>query len=149
MDSWLTNTDSIAAIALTTFPLFMHKVFHDFHHESGDFDLNKTQIKALMVIYFENSPYMTKVCYHMNMEKGSLTPVIDSLIEMELVQRSRNPDDRRKLNLNLTDQGRKLVLENLHRAHEHILDKMKHLQKDERQRFEKALLDLHEITLKL
>jgi len=78
-----------------------------------------------------------------------LTPVIDSLIEMELVQRSRNPDDRRKLNLNLTDQGRKLVLENLHRAHEHILDKMKHLQKDERQRFEKALLDLHEITLKL
>jgi len=26
---------------------------------------------------------------------------------------------------------------------------MKHLQKGERQRFEKALLDLHEITLKL
>ncbi len=143
------NTDSITARALTTFPLFMHKVFHDFHPDSGDLDLNKTQIKALMVIYIENSPHMTKVCYHMNMEKGSLTPVIDSLIEMELVQRSRNPDDRRKVNLNLTNKGRKLVLENLRRAHEHILDKMKHLQKGERQRFEKALLDLHEITLKL
>ncbi len=143
------NKESIAVRALTTFPLFMHKVFHDFQPDSGELNLNKTHMKTLMVIYIENSPHMTKVCYHMNMEKGSLTPIIDNLIEMELVQRRRNPEDRRKVNLYLTDQGRRLVLENLHRAHQHILEKMKRLPKEEVQRFKNALLDLHDITLKL
>jgi DNA-binding MarR family transcriptional regulator len=85
----------------------------------------------------------------MDMEKGSLTPVIDNLIETKLLQRKRNPEDRRKVNLYLTDQGRKLVLENLHRAHQHILDKMKHLPEEEVQRFKTALSNLHDITLKL
>ena len=143
------NADDMAAKILATFPLFMHKVFHDFHPGSGALELNKTHMKALMIIYIENNPYMTKVCYHMNMEKGSLTPVIDRLIEMKLVERRRNPEDRRKVNLHLTELGQSLVQANLHRAHRHILEKLKHLPEEEMQRFKKALLDLHEITLKL
>ena len=134
---------------LATFPLFMHKVFHDFRPASGALDLNKTHMKALMIIYIEDNPYMTRVCYHMNMEKGSLTPVIDRLIQMNLVERRRNAGDRRKVNLHLTELGMSLVQANLHRAHRHILEKLKHLPEEEMQRFKNALLDLHEITLKL
>jgi DNA-binding MarR family transcriptional regulator len=143
------STDDMAATILATFPLFMHKVFHDFHPGSGELDLNKTHLKALMIIYIENNPYMTKVCHHMNMEKGSLTPVIDKLIEMNLVKRIRNPKDRRKVNLHLTDVGMSLVQAHLHRAHRHILQKLKHLPQEDIRRFKNALLDLHEITLKL
>jgi DNA-binding MarR family transcriptional regulator len=143
------NTDDMAAKILATFPLFMHKVFHDFHPASGALDLNKTHMKALMIIYIEDNPYMTRVCYHMNMEKGSLTPVIDRLIQMNLVERRRNAGDRRKVNLHLTELGTSLVQANLHRAHRHILEKLKHLPEEEMQRFKNALLDLHEITLKL
>ena len=143
------TTDDMAARILATFPLFMHKLFHDFHPASGELELNKTHLKTLMIIYIENNPYMTKVCHHMNMEKGSLTPVIDSLMEMGLVRRKRNPEDRRKVNLDLSEQGRKLVAVNLQRAHEHIFDKLKHLPKYEIQRFKKALLDLHDISEKL
>jgi DNA-binding MarR family transcriptional regulator len=143
------GADDMAARILATFPLFMYKVFHDFHPGSGVLELNKTHMKALMIIYIENNPYMTKVCYHMNMEKGSLTPVIDRLIEMKLVERRRNPVDRRKVNLHLTELGLSLVQANLHRAHRHILEKLKHLPEEDIQRFKNALLDLHEITLKL
>ena len=143
------STDDMAARILTTFPLFMHKVFHDFHHASGKLDLNKTHMKTLMIIYIENNPYMTKVCYHMNMEKGSLTPVIDRLIQLKLVERRRSSEDRRKVNLHLTEVGLSLVQANLHRARRHILEKLKHLPEEEIQRFKKALLDLHEIAQKL
>ena len=143
------NTDDMAAKILATFPLFMHKVFHDFHPASGALDLNKTHMKVLMIIYIENNPYMTRVCHHMNMEKGSLTPVIDRLIGMKLVERSRNAGDRRKVNLHLTELGLSLVQANLHRAHRHILEKLKHLPKAQMQRFKNALLDLHEITSQL
>ncbi len=143
------STDDMAARILATFPLFMHKVFHDFHPVSGELDLNKTHLKALMIIYIENNPYMTTVCRHMNMEKGSLTPVIDRLIKMRLVERRRDDEDRRKVNLHLTELGSSLVQAHLHRAHRHILQKLKHLPEEEIQRFKNALLDLHEITLKL
>jgi DNA-binding MarR family transcriptional regulator len=143
------NVDAMAARILTTFPLFMHKVFHDFQPGSGTLDLNRTHMKALMIIYIENNPYMTKVCYHMNMEKGSLTPVIDRLIQMNLVERRRNPEDRRKVNLHLTELGLSLVQANLHRAQRHIMEKLKHLPAEEIRRFKRALSDLHEITLKL
>jgi DNA-binding MarR family transcriptional regulator len=106
-------------------------------------------MKALMIIYIENNPYMTKVCYHMNMEKGSLTPVIDRLIELKLVERRRNLEDRRKVNLHLTELGLSLVQANLHRAHRHILEKMKNLPDEDVQRFKNALRDLHQITMKL
>ena len=141
--------ESVAARILATFPQFMHKVFHDFKPGSGALDLNKTHLKALMIIYIENDPYMTKVCYHMNMEKGSLTPVIDRLIQLNLVERRRNPEDRRKVNLHLSEVGLSLVQANLHRAHRHILEKLKRLPEEEVERFKSALAVLHEITLKL
>ena len=141
--------ESVAARILSTFPLFMHKVFHDFQPDSGALDLNKTHLKALMIIYIDREPYMTRVCYHMNMEKGSLTPVIDRLIQMNLVERRRSLEDRRKVNLHLTEVGLSLVEAHLHRAHRHILEKLKHLPEEEVERFKRALGDLHEITLKL
>lgn len=143
------KSETDAARVLTTFPLFMHKMFHDFHADSGELQLNRTQMKTLMVIYMEHSPHMSQVCYHMNMEKGSLTPVVDTLLELGLLQRERNPADRRKVILSLTDRGHALVVENLHQVHRHILERLKHLPKEDVQRFKRAMLDLHEITLKL
>ena len=145
----MAKDESVAVRILTTFPLFMHKVFHDFHPASGALDLNKTHMKALMIICIENDPYMTRVCHHMNMEKGSLTPVIDRLIRMNLVERRSNTEDRRKVNLHLTELGQSLVQANLHRAHRHILGKLKQLPREEVERFKSALFVLHEITLKL
>jgi DNA-binding MarR family transcriptional regulator len=143
------KTDDLAAKILATFPLFMHKAFHDFLPTTGTLDLNKTHMKALMFIYIGNEPYMTEVCHHMNMERGSLTPVIDRLIQTKLVERRGNPGDRRKVHLHLTDLGLSLVQANLHRAHRHVENKLKHLSKEEIQRFRNALLDLHRITLML
>ena len=141
--------EEIVTRVLTSFPLFMHKVFHDFKPETGSYGLNRTHIKALMIIHTSHQPHMTHVCHRMDMEKGSLTPVIDSLIESGLVERRRNPNDRRKIDLSLTDKGTELVLTNLQRVHEHILKKLARLPKEEVQRFKRAVHDLHEITLKL
>ena len=53
------KSETDAARVLTTFPLFMHKMFHDFHVDSGELHLNNTQMKALMVVYIENCPHTT------------------------------------------------------------------------------------------
>ena len=75
--------------------------------------------------------------------------VIDSLIDMGLVERTRNRRDRRKVNLSLTQKGSRLVIEQLKGAHDHLLKKLEALPKAEIARFKRAVTDLYEITQKL
>ena len=113
---------------LTTFHLFRHKVFHDFKPDTGDAAMNRTQL---------------------DLEKGSLTPVIDSLIELGLVNRERNHHDRRKINLALTGRGEELLSLHRRQAHRHLLAKMESLSEEEVARFSEAFAVIYEITLKL
>lgn len=134
---------------LTTFPFLMHKMFHDFVPDSLGLELNRTQIKALMVIHTEAEPHMTHMCHVMNLEKGSLTSVVDGLIELGLVERRRNPDDRRIVNVILTDSGKTLVDRHIRQAHAHVLSKLSHLTAEERSVFEETVDVLHRIAMKL
>jgi DNA-binding MarR family transcriptional regulator len=143
------KNEEMVVQVLMAFPLFMHKVFHDLRGEAEGHPLNRTQMKTLMIIHLENQPHMTHVCHHMNMEKGSLTPVIDSLIEMGLVDRMRNREDRRKVNLSLTEKGNRLVIEHLNQAHDHLLKKLESLPEANVSRFKRAITDLYEIAQKL
>jgi DNA-binding MarR family transcriptional regulator len=134
---------------LTTFHLFRHKVFHDFRPKTGELELNRTQFRTLMAIHLESSPHMSRVCRQLDLEKGSLTSVVDSLIAYGLVVRERDNKDRRKVNLALTGRGEALVLEHRRQAHRHLLAKMRSLSAHERQAFSEAFAVIHEITLKL
>ena len=134
---------------LTTFPMIMHKILHDFHPDTGDYALNRTQSRTLLIIHLEGSPHMSRVCRLMDREKGSLTPVVDGLIELGLIERSRNSEDRRKVNLALTVAGRRLVAEHMRLVREHIRRKLAGLSPGEIKRFERAVDDLHQIAVKL
>jgi DNA-binding MarR family transcriptional regulator len=134
---------------MTTFHLFRYKVFHDFRPETGELALNRTQFRTLMAIHLETSPHMSRVCRQLDLEKGSLTAVVDSLIAHGLVARERDNKDRRKVNLALTGRGEALVLEHRRQAHRHLLAKMRSLSEQEKERFSEAFAVIHEITRKL
>jgi len=73
-----------------------------------DFDnlkLNKTHGKTLMVLYRKGSRTMTELVQDLNIEKGSMTSVVDSLIEKKLAVRERDVQDRRRVIISLTDEG--------------------------------------------
>ncbi|SDM85432.1 MarR family winged helix-turn-helix transcriptional regulator [Acetanaerobacterium elongatum] len=66
---------------------------------------NKNQSMAVMIIGKAESITPTTLSKFINMEKGSLTTLIDSLEEKELVTRFNDPNDRRKVLLSLTTKG--------------------------------------------
>jgi DNA-binding MarR family transcriptional regulator len=45
------------------------------------------------------------LCKHMSYDAGAMTRMIDRLEEMGLIKRSRDPGDRRLVNLELTEKG--------------------------------------------
>jgi DNA-binding MarR family transcriptional regulator len=60
---------------------------------------------AIMIIGKAGEITPTTLSKFINMEKGSLTTLIDSLVEKKLAIRSSNPNDRRKVLLSLTTDG--------------------------------------------
>ena len=139
---------------LKTLPHLMYKMFHDIKEleipdQSVKSHLNKTQRKTLLILYSEEKINMSKFCRILNVEKGFFTSVIDSLLELGLVERLRDNQDRRKVHIYLTLQGRKLVKKGIETMSAQIDYKLSSLSNEDYKRFIKAINDLSEITKKL
>jgi DNA-binding MarR family transcriptional regulator len=76
-----------------------------YNDDCSDDLCNKNQIMAIMLIGKSESIIPTALSKFINMEKGSLTTLIDSLEKKDYVQRFRDPNDRRKILLSLTSKG--------------------------------------------
>ncbi|MGE4272930.1 MAG: MarR family winged helix-turn-helix transcriptional regulator [Desulfitobacterium sp.] len=72
-------------------------------------DLKKNQRKILNLLYHESPITLTEIGKRLDIEKGSLTALIDVLMDRGLVIRSNDPKDRRKCLIYLSPQGNELV----------------------------------------
>jgi DNA-binding MarR family transcriptional regulator len=83
----------------------MNKVMRGFQSSEKEMHLTHTQTRTLFIIYDRKKMSMTELHCVVGLEKGSLTTVIDQLIKKELVVRNGDPEDRRKVNISLTEAG--------------------------------------------
>lgn len=94
-------------------PLYFEKMGMMFKKaDKLDLHCNKNQNRAIHMIKREGKITASQLGRKLDMEKGSLTTLIDSLEEMQYVTREPHATDRRKVLLALTQQG------------EHYFDKM-------------------------
>jgi DNA-binding MarR family transcriptional regulator len=139
---------------LKTLPHLMNKMFHDINEfrpleEDFNLGLNKTQRKTLLILYSDEGMNMSRFCRILNLEKGSFTSVIDSLIEQDLVIRQRDNDDRRKIFIRLSKKGKEFVEQIVEIISSHIEHKLSVLSKEDFSCFIHAIDDLSRITEKL
>ncbi|HEY4140013.1 MAG TPA: MarR family transcriptional regulator [Pseudolabrys sp.] len=67
-----------------------------------------TQWSVLRVLWDIEGLTQVELAERMRVEKASLTDVLDGMERRGLIMRARNEKDRRKINITLTAQGRKL-----------------------------------------
>lgn len=93
--------------------LFHEKFLHRFrkNHEHLPL-LKKNHVKIISMLYRFNSLTSTEIAKKLDIEKGSVTTLIDQLVEAGLVTRGCSPHDRRKSLIWLTDLG-KIKMENI------------------------------------
>lgn len=86
-----------------------HKNFSKVLHPlgNGQYNLNKNQNRAILIIGAEKNIMPTTLGKYLDLQKGSLTSMIDALEKNGLVCRKKDPGDRRKTLLVLTEQGEK------------------------------------------
>ncbi|MGB9886052.1 MAG: MarR family winged helix-turn-helix transcriptional regulator [Moorellales bacterium] len=89
-------------------------------HDAACSGLKKNQIKLVAVLYHEGAHTATELSHKLDLEKGSLTTLLDGLEQQGLVRRQTNPRDRRQTLISLTVQGRR-QMEAAVQAHQAIL----------------------------
>ncbi|WP_425807169.1 MarR family winged helix-turn-helix transcriptional regulator [Desulfitobacterium sp. Sab5] len=101
------NAKEIYDLALNFMGLFREKFAL---RSRNDFScisyLKKNHIKILIILYKHEYITMTEIGKMLDIEKGSLTTLIDSLVENDFVNRSNDPNDRRKSLVSLSPHGR-------------------------------------------
>lgn len=97
-----------------TIPAFMKTLIEGFHYEIEKKKdpvsmtikgLNKSQKKTMIFLNMEGGATLSDIAKVMNLERGSVTTLVDSLEEMEFVRREKDPNDRRKMVVYLTEKG--------------------------------------------
>ncbi|MDM7918975.1 MAG: MarR family transcriptional regulator [Methanosarcina sp.] len=85
-----------------------HKNFARAFHQTGSssYNLNKNQNRAIMIIGEVGEIMPTTLGKCLDLQKGSLTSMIDALEKEGLVYRRGDPGDRRKILVSLTEKGK-------------------------------------------
>lgn len=101
-------------ILLNLFHEFMplyHKKFSALFHENDGLQpkCNKNQVKTMFILLKNEKITPTDLGNCLDLRKGSLTTLIDSLEEYNFVKRRPDNEDRRKTWLSLTPQGKEYM----------------------------------------
>ena len=89
-----------------TFPKIYSSLYLEYLKKySALYNVNKTQLRALVFIKNHGSISMTELCAKLNIEKGSLTSMIDDLTKKGYVYREKDLSDRRKYMIVITEEG--------------------------------------------
>ncbi|MCC5909774.1 MAG: MarR family transcriptional regulator [Clostridiaceae bacterium] len=72
------------------------------------YNLTYTQYIAMLVIWEEEKIIFKELGQRLHLDSGTLTPVVNKLVAMELVIKYRNKEDDRVVTVELTEKGEAL-----------------------------------------
>lgn len=146
MNCIVTNTIGFLS---KTFPKIYSSLYLEYLKKySALYNVNKTQLRALVFIKNHGSISMTELCAKLNIEKGSLTSMIDDLTKKGYVYREKDLADRRKYIIMITEEGDKLAVDFTNKLSEELEKKLFKLDESDRSKYQQALETLQYILSK-
>ena len=129
-----------------TFP----KIYSSFYLEylkqyASTYSVNKTQLRALIIIKTNGAISMTALCNRLNIEKGSLTSMIDDLNEKGYVTRTKDIADKRKYLITITESGEVIASDFIDKLKFRLEEKLIKLTEEDMKKYINAVKILEEI----
>ncbi len=89
--------------------VFMHHSGRDFRQFMGQNSLSFSQLTVLMRLYHGGKSGVSEMGGEMGVSNAAASQTIDRLVQLGLIARSEDPDDRRAKQLVLTEKGCDLI----------------------------------------
>lgn len=112
-------------------------------------NINRSEFIALISICDNEKKSMGELCSNVDLKSGSLTTLIDNLVEKGYVKRKFDKNDRRKILVQLTAKGKNFVKKIKKSFKDNTLSKIEKLTAKENKNLFKAVNIIKEITIKL
>ncbi len=101
---------AVCALVNRAMPCFFKNLNHIIHRfKESDFNLNGNQIKLINAVKILRSVSPAALSRILDMQKGSLTTIISSLVEQNLLRKDFSPSDPRRYNLSITPEALQLL----------------------------------------
>lgn len=108
-----------------------------------------SHVKTIFYLYHKKSMSISKMAKCLDISKPNMTPIIDKLIEEDLVKRYTNPKDRRKINIELTDKGIAFIKERHLEVKSILADRISTLENDDLEKLSNSINDMKNVISKL
>lgn len=129
-----------------TFPKIYSSLYLEYLKQyASTYSVNKTQLRALIIIKNNGLISMTDLCNKLNIEKGSLTSMVDDLTEKGYVKRERDIADRRKYLITITESGEVIASDFVDKLKFRLEEKLNKLTDEDKQKYIRAVKTLEEI----
>jgi DNA-binding MarR family transcriptional regulator len=89
--------------------VFMHRSMRDFRKFTRESGLSMSQLNAMYHIHHCGACGVTDIGEQLGVTSAAASQLIDRLVQLDLLQRSEDPQDRRNKSLTLTAKGRALI----------------------------------------
>jgi DNA-binding MarR family transcriptional regulator len=123
---------------METIPLLMRFIRSDMRNHSAD-SLTIPQLRSLAFLKRNPGTSLSAVAEHLGVTCATASTTIERLVQRHLVQRTDHPQERRKIVLNLTTQGKSLLEESQEKTRLHIAEIIESLTSEELLQIETSL----------
>ncbi len=139
--------DEIADDLMTSLPMFFRKVSRDEGHPGGKtFDPSRFVLHTVLA---HGPVRMSEICRHTEISKPYMTAIMNKLIEEGLAERVSDPDDRRVVNIKITEAGKKELKDFSKRIREAVIKNLSSLGQEDISALHESVMKIRNITSKL
>lgn len=129
-----------------TFPKIYSSLYLEYLKQyASTYSVNKTQLRALIIVKNNGSIGMRVLCNKLNIEKGSLTSMVDDLTKKGYVTRERDLSDRRKYLITITERGERIASDFVDKLKCGLEERLIKLTEEDKKKYIDAVKTLEEI----
>ncbi len=89
--------------------VFVRRSGHDFKRFMMDTGLSFTQVNVVMRLFHGGISSVSDIGEHARVTSAAASQTVDQLVQLGLIERTEDPNDRRAKQLTLTPKGRALI----------------------------------------
>ncbi|BDA74624.1 MarR family transcriptional regulator [Rivularia sp. IAM M-261] len=139
--------EKCAASVMDTIPLLMRFIRADMRENSAA-SLSIPQLRTLAFLKRNPGASLSELAEHLGVTCATASTTIERLVQRDFVQRADHPQERRRVVLNITDQGKQHFEQTQSQTRAHIKDILQDLTKEEITQIEQGLTLLKDVFSK-
>ncbi len=105
----MSSTKALTEVIHDWSEVFMHRSMRDFRGFMEETGLSFSQISVLMRLKHGGSSGVSEIGDQLGVTNAAASQAVDRLVQMGMIERTEDPEDRRAKRLVLTDKGLALV----------------------------------------